>query len=85
MAVKNARTTVGINGPALRFIRVLSGVGVRELAGRIGRDRSYIAHIELGRVQRVSPAVFNALLLALEIEDRRVLSASPHVQEKASA
>ena len=82
MPKTTTRTTVGINGYALRYIRVLSGVTVRELAEKISKDRSYIAKIETGH-PRVSPAVFNALLATLSIEDRRVLLASPHTEAAA--
>jgi transcriptional regulator with XRE-family HTH domain len=78
-------TTVDINGFALREIRVRSGIGVLELAGQVGVQRPYIAKIELGHSQRVSPKVFNALLSALSIQDRRVLLANPHVNDLAQA
>jgi predicted transcriptional regulator len=78
-------STVAINGYALRCIRKLMNVGPRELAELIGRDRTYIVHIEVGRVHRVSTDTFDALVRALNIEDRRVLLASPHVElEQAS-
>lgn len=80
-AKRTTPTTVDINGFALRFIRVLSGVGVRELAEQIGKDRTYIAHIEAGRCRRVSPGAYNDILTALHIEDRRVLLASPHCDD----
>lgn len=76
-------TTVEINGFALRCIRVLSGIGVRQLAEQIGKDRTYIAHIEAGRCKRVSPAAYNDILAALHIEDRRVLLSSPHATNAA--
>lgn len=71
-------TTVEVNGFALRELRVRSGLGVAELAERVGVKRPYIAKIELGHSQRVSPKVFNSLLSALSINDRRVLLANPH-------
>ena len=71
-------TTVEVNGFALREIRMRSGIAVLELAEQIGVKRPYIAKIELGHSQRVSPRVFNALLQALAITDRRVLMANPH-------
>lgn len=71
-------TTVDINGFALREIRVRSGVSVVDLAKQIDVQRPYIAKIELGHSQRVSPRVFTALLQALSITDRRVLLANPH-------
>jgi predicted transcriptional regulator len=77
-------TTVEINGFALRDIRVRTGVGVAELAERVGVKRPYIAKIELGHSQRVSPKVYNALLSALAINDRRVLMSNPHGQSAAA-
>ena len=85
MAATKPRTTVEIHGPALRTIRVLSGVGVRELALRVKKDRSYIAHLELGHKRRVSPDVFNALVAALALEDRRAILAGPYGDVPAEA
>lgn len=75
------RTTVAINGYALRELRVRSGIGVADLAEQVGVQRPYIAKIELGHSRRVSPKVYNALLSALAIEDRRVLMANPYVDD----
>lgn len=71
-------TTIEVNGYALRAIRKLSGVEVAELAERIGVQRPYVTKIEVGHSHRVSPKVFNAILAALAIEDRRALLANPH-------
>jgi predicted transcriptional regulator len=71
-------TTIEVNGFAMREIRVRSGLGVMDLAKQVGVQRPYIAKIELGHSKRVSPKVFNALLSALSITDRRVLLADPH-------
>lgn len=71
-------TTVEVNGFALREVRVRSGVSVQELADRVGVKRPYIAKIELGHSQRVSPKVYNELLSALAITDRRTFMARPH-------
>lgn len=70
-------STVEINGYALRCIRKLMNVSPRELAEKIGRDRTYIVKIETGH-PRVSTDTFAALVEALAIEDRRVLLAAPH-------
>lgn len=77
-AHKTPSGTVDINGYALREIRVRSGIGARQLAEQIGKDRTYISKIENGH-PRVSVEVYKALLLALQIDDRRVLLAAPHV------
>lgn len=81
-------TTIEVNGFALRELRIRSGLGVAELAAEVGVQRPYIAKIELGHSQRVSPKIFNALLGVFSIEDRRVLLANPHgaaVTEEAAA
>jgi len=71
-------TTIEIHGPALREIRVRSGMGVAELAAAVGVNRPYIAKLELGHSRRVSPKVFNALVAALTITDRRAIIANPY-------
>lgn len=71
-------TTIEVNGFALRELRIRSGLGVAELAQQVGVQRPYIAKIELGHSRRVSPKVFNGLLAALSINDRRALLANPH-------
>ena len=71
-------TTIEVHGPALREIRVRSGLGVAELAAQVGVKRPYIAKIELGHSRRVSPKVFNALIAALGINDRRAVMANPY-------
>jgi transcriptional regulator with XRE-family HTH domain len=73
-------TTVEIHGYALRELRIRSGLGVAELAAAVGVQRPYIAKIELGHSRHVSPKVFNALMSALAITDRRVLLANPTAQ-----
>jgi transcriptional regulator with XRE-family HTH domain len=72
------KTTVEINGFAVRELRIRSGLGVQDLAERVGVKRPYIAKIELGHSQRVSPKVFAAILSTLSINDRRALLANPH-------
>lgn len=74
----NATTTYEVNGFAIRELRKRTGFGVAELAAAAGVQRAYIAKIELGHSRRVSPKVFNALLSALTIEDRRSILANPH-------
>lgn len=71
-------TTVEVNGFALRELRIRTGISVADLAKQVEVQRPYIAKIELGHSQRVSPRVFTALLSALSISDRRVLLANPH-------
>lgn len=71
-------TTIEIHGPAVREIRMRSGLGVAELASAVSVQRSYIAKLELGHSRRVSPKVFNALIAALGIQDRRAIVANPY-------
>lgn len=68
-------TAVAINGPALRELRIRTGISVADLAREIEVGRAYITKIELGHSKRVSPGVFDALLRALRISDRRALLA----------
>lgn len=72
------KTTVEVNGFAIRELRIRSGLSVVDLAERVGVKRPYIAKIELGHSPRVSPKVFAGILAALSIQDRRVLLANPH-------
>ena len=83
MAMKTP-TTIELNGYALRELRVRSGIGVRELSEQVGVERNYIAKIELGHSRRVSPKVFNAILAALSITDRRSLLTNPHGEPVAA-
>ena len=73
-----APTTIEINGYALRELRIRSGLEIAALAQQVGIHRASMANLELGHRQRVSPKVFNAMLSALAITDRRVLLANPH-------
>jgi len=74
----NTATNIDIHGPAVREIRLRSGVSVQELAEAMGVTRAYVAKIELGHSRRVSPKAFNALLAALGIHDRRAIMANPY-------
>lgn len=76
-------TTIEINGYALRELRIRSGLEIATLADQVGIHRASMSNLELGHKQRVSPTVFNALLSALTITDRRVLLAHPHGLETA--
>lgn len=69
---------VEINGFLVRELRKREGLSVVELAAAVGCQRPYIAKIEVGLSRRVSVKVFNALLAALNIEDRRALLANPY-------
>lgn len=70
--------TVEVHGPAIREIRIRSGMGVAALAAAAGVTRSHIANIELGQRRRLTPKTFNALVAALAISDRRAILANPY-------
>jgi transcriptional regulator with XRE-family HTH domain len=70
--------TVEINGYLIRELRKRDGLSVVELAERVGVKRPYIANIELGHRRRVSLKMFNALIGAFAVEDRRSLLANPY-------
>ena len=77
-------THITINGHALRTIRILVGPSITDLAREITETpaaaeavRTYISHIEHGRKDRISPALFNQIVKALGV-DRRALLANPH-------
>lgn len=74
----NTPTTYEIHGPAVREIRLRSGVEVAELAEMVGVKRPYIAKIELGHSRRVSSKTFNAIVAALDIKDRRAIVVYPY-------
>lgn len=77
-AVRTGSGPVEVNGFALREIRLRSAVQISALATQVGVTRAYLTKIELGYSPRVSPAVFQAIIGALGIGDRRALLASPH-------
>lgn len=70
-------TKVAINGPAVRQIRKLLGIGLRDLAEQCCISRPYLCLIETGSRPNVSPQVFDALCSALRVTDRRALMAAP--------
>lgn len=74
------RVTVQVNGPALRHIRVLTGVGSAELSRSLKVSRAYISKIELGYSSNVSGRFYASLCAALGITDRRVLMVNPNAE-----
>lgn len=66
-------TTVPINGPALRELRVRTGVSAASLAAELEISRTYLSMLETGVRRRVSPPLFQRIMLALRVQDRRVL------------
>lgn len=71
-------TNIEINGFAVRELRKRNGDSVQELADALGVQRAYVTKIELGHSRRVSPRVFNRLLTALAVTDRRALLNNPY-------
>lgn len=71
-------TTIETHGPAIREIRLRSGMSVADLATAIGVQRPYVTKLELGHSRRVSPRVFNAIISALAVSDRRAIMANPY-------
>jgi transcriptional regulator with XRE-family HTH domain len=71
-------STIAVNGYALRWGRKLMNLTPGALAESIGKDRTYIVKIETGAVTRVSTDMFQLLVEALKLEDRRALMAAPH-------
>lgn len=72
------RPMIEVNGFAYREIRVRSGVDTAPCAEQIGISRGYLACLETGSRVRVSPGVFQRMLSALGIADRRAILANPH-------
>lgn len=73
MAKSAPTTAIPINGPALREIRIRTGVSVAGLAAEVGIGRPYLTKIELGTSKRVSEQVFDSIVNALRITDKRAL------------
>lgn len=80
-----APATVEVHGPAIREIRIRSGMGVAQLAAAVGVARPHMANIELGHRRRVTPETFNALVRALALADRRAILAHPYGDDAALA
>ena len=73
-ATKQRRgSAVPINGPALREIRVRSGIEIDAMAAALDITSAYVSKIELGYSPRVSTTVFNGIMRVLGIRDQRVL------------
>ena len=66
-------TAVPINGHALRELRIRTGVAVATLATDVGIHRSYLTKIETGNKTQVSPELYERLVRALGLRDRRAL------------
>jgi predicted transcriptional regulator len=71
-AAPAAPTTVPVNGPVLRELRIRSGLSISSLAAAVGVDRSWINKIEVSE-RDVSPELFDQIARQLAVRDRRVL------------
>lgn len=80
----STKTTVAVHGPALRELRIRSGLDVQSFADAVGVKRPYVTKLELGHSRHASPKVFNAMLATLAIRDRRVLMADPYAEDVAA-
>lgn len=72
------KPAVEINGYVVRALRIRDGLSMETLADLADVKRAYINKIEVGLSRQVSPKVFNALIAAFSLTDRRVLLADPH-------
>jgi transcriptional regulator with XRE-family HTH domain len=70
-------THIPVNSAALRHIRRITGVQQGVLAAEVGVSAGYLANLESGARQSVRPEVFAALCVALRVDDRRALMATP--------
>ena len=77
-------SAVSVNGPALRHIRMLTGLNARQLAAEVQVTPDYIRKIENGLSRQVGPALFVRLMTALRIDDRRVLLSDPWGESEAA-
>lgn len=75
---RGTATTIEVNGFAVREFRKRTDLSIQDLADTLGVQRAYVTKIELGHSRRVSPRVFNRLLTALAVDDRRALLNNPH-------
>lgn len=77
-------SSIEVNGYAIRDLRIAWGIQQTDLAGSVGITRSYLAHLEQGRKQRVSPPVLRALVDALKCNPKSLL-ANPHGSREVAA
>lgn len=73
-------SSIEVNGPAVRALRIANRIEPQALAERIGKTRAYLVKIELGHSPRVSLETLEALERELGITDRRVLTLPPKVE-----
>jgi len=66
--------TVSVNGSAVREIRVTAGLNALAAASKAGISAAYLSQIENGHRSRMSPAKFNALAKALDVDRAALLA-----------
>lgn len=71
--------SVRVHGPALRYIRQLSGRTIGSLAREAGVSTSFLAQVERGVRPGMTTPVFEVLVRELQISDPRVLMSNPSV------
>lgn len=74
---------VGVNGAAIRAIRMSMGFEQKALAEDAGISGAYLSQIERAVRTHVSPRVFGHLCQALGIKNRRAIMADPHATAEA--
>jgi transcriptional regulator with XRE-family HTH domain len=78
------RSTVEVNGAAIRRIRKLAGTDMPDLATQVGITASYLSRIETGSRRRVRPSVYGALRTALSATDDQLLADSEAEQTRTT-
>lgn len=73
--------TFVVDGGAIREERMQAGLTRKELAGQAGISRRYLAHLENGTRNRMSPPLYVALRQALKATDERLRLTPPRPTE----
>ena len=74
----------GSFGLKLRELRIKRGVGLRELARRIGKSPGYLSDVENGRVPPPSETVILSIAISLGGDKRELLKAAHKVEPEIS-
>ncbi|MFJ6616637.1 helix-turn-helix domain-containing protein [Kitasatospora sp. NPDC091335] len=70
------RSTVEVDGPAIRTIRKRRGLDMNTLANQVGITTNYLSRIETGTRRRVRPSVYAALRQHLGVNPDEILAPS---------
>jgi transcriptional regulator with XRE-family HTH domain len=70
------RSTVEVDGPAIRRIRKLAGLDMSTLAAQVGITANYLSRLETGTRRRVRPSVYAAIRQHLGATDDELLALS---------